>query len=131
MTDYTDLLRDFNVKYQEEVGEDGHNIPKLLAKAKKKRDTAKITEYETDLRIAENLNRLTTSYQPNQSLSSEQCDQFGEGIDSWNHELEYWTSRWYISPFVSAKSLKNQREYVQQLRNTHNGLCKKVTLAKK
>ncbi len=119
------IIKEFNEKYQGEVGEQGHNIQKRLKKAKEKNDIKLIQEYETDLRIAGNLNEISDQCPTQNTLTTDQCKKLSEGIDSWNKELEYWTSRWYIKPFVGKKSLDEQRTYVQKLLRFHEKSCKK------
>lgn len=120
-----ELLNNFNERYQSEVDERGHNIPKRLEKAKKRQDKKKIKEHETSLRISKNLQRLTEKCHSETSLSKTECNQLSEGIESWNDELEYWTNKWYIKPFVSKKTKQREREFVQNLRNLNQKICKK------
>jgi hypothetical protein len=117
------VIREFNKKYQEEVGASGHNVPKLLEKARKKNDIAKIEEYETGLRIADNLMELDRACMTQRSYTKPQCEKFFEGIASWEHEYKFWTNKWYIKPFVSKKKRNESESYIRMLKDTHNRIC--------
>lgn len=124
MDEFSKKLHDFSIKYQEEVGEQGHNIPKLLAKAKKKNDLVKIKEYESSIRINDNLDKISKKYDQFQTLNSQECDQLQEGVNSWKNELEFWTNKWYIKPFISSRSHLKQHQYIDQVQQTQQSICK-------
>ena len=122
MENYCKEIDDLNKKYQMEIGTKGHNIPRLLEKAKKKNDSNKIKEYENDIRIAYNLGTLVNKCNTNEKLSNDDYNIFIEGIDSWNKEFQYWTGKWYIKPFISKKSFNKQRDYTHNLIQIKNKL---------
>lgn len=117
------IIHDFNTKYQGEVGSDGHNISRLLEKARKKNDLIKIKEYETDLRIATNLDDIDKKCINQNQYNKNQCENLMEGITSWEYEFNYWTNKWYIKPFVSKNKRKEGENYIQSLKDMHTKIC--------
>lgn len=124
MEDIHKILKEFSDKYEGEVGVKGHNIPKLLERAKKKRDQKKIIEYEKQIQINNRLKEISDKYTNKESLNENDCNTLKEGIENWNKELEFWMNKWYIKPFVSKNELFRQRCFVKKLQETEKEVCK-------
>lgn len=118
-----EIVHEFNEKYQEEVGVDGHNVPKLLEKAYKKNDLDKIKEYETDLEIAKNLMDLDQKCTIKESFTKHDCSNFMRGIESWEYEYNFWTNKWYVKPFISQNKRQKSEEYIEKIKNTYKKVC--------